>query len=145
MGDEVNGEVSTEGTGEVTEPNEGSGYNEAWAPMLNQLPDAYHNVVAPHLKEWDRGVQQRFDSLNQRYSPYQKFVDQKVDPQLVEVGLSLVEQLRNDPNSFYQELGDRLGITAQQAQELVEEEAGSEEYEDPRIAQMQQQQEQFQQ
>ncbi len=136
VGAENNGPASNE-----------TGINEAWNPLLQQLPDAYHNVVTPHLKEWDRGVQQRFDSLNQRYSPYQKFVDQKVDPQLVEVGLSLVEQLRNDPNSFYQELGQRLGISPQEAKELVEEEpdSGQGEYVDPRYDELAQQQQQLQQ
>ena len=43
VGAENNGPASNE-----------TGINEAWNPLLQQLPDAYHNVVTPHLKEWDR-------------------------------------------------------------------------------------------
>lgn len=128
---------------EVEQSNDG--INEAWNPLLEKLPAAYHEHVTPVLKEWDKGVQSRFDSLNQKYNPYNEFVDQKIDPAVLRVGLSIVQQVQTNPRALYEDLGKHLGITAEQAQQVVEEELGDEEYVDPRLDQVLQQQQQMQQ
>ena len=101
---------------EVEQSNDG--INEAWNPLLEKLPAAYHEHVTPVLKEWDKGVQSRFDSLNQKYNPYNEFVDQKIDPAVLRVGLSIVQQVQTNPRAFYEDLGKHLGITPEQAQLL---------------------------
>lgn len=99
--------------GDITTP-EGSNGHPAWQPILNALPDeALRNMVLPHLQEWDRGVQERFQSLHSEYEPWKPVIEQ-AEPELVQQALQLVAALEENPEFVYQRLAETYGFGTQQ-------------------------------
>ena len=134
------GTESVETTGPSTET-----INPAWEEALSGVPDAFRSQLTPHFKKWDEGVNERFQRQAEVYKPYQPFIDQKVDPQRLNASYQLLQQLQSDPQAVYQQLGEHLGISAQEAEELVNEDNGTEEWVDPRLDEVAQRQEEMQQ
>lgn len=136
----------------------------AWQEVLQQLPEGYHGLVKPHLEKWEQNVSQQLreradqiKQLQQQYSAFEPFVQRGVTPQQIQAAQVLAQQLAQNPQEFWNRLGEHYGFSKsanpQQAQGELEfdDEGESEDTEnlDPRIAQqlqqMQQQQEQLQQ
>lgn len=137
-------------TPEVSTPTES--HNPAWDNFLGELPDAYHGVAKKHLGEFDRGVNQRFETLNQRYAPYKEIIEQQIPPQDLVAAYQLSNQFDADPMAVYERMGQFLqqqGYTPQQAQEAVEAAAEAngddnfEEYRDPRVDELERKQEEL--
>lgn len=136
-----------------------SGENPAWAPILEAVPAAFHNMVKPKLVEWDKGVQDRFTKIHEQYAPFKPFLEQQVDPNSLRQGLQLVRNLDQDPVAFYNHMGERLraagylkeAAEAEAKADEIEEEQKEEELEfkDPRLdsfmQQLQEAQQQFEQ
>lgn len=74
--------------------------NPKWQPFLDKLPESLHTIIKPELEAWDKGVQQRIQEVHEQYKPYKEFVDNKVDPQIIEQGLDILAQLSNDAGAF---------------------------------------------
>lgn len=114
--------------------------NPAWSTQLDKFPDSVKHIAREAFSEWDKDVQTRFTGIQEKYKPYQAYVDQNIDPQKLESAWGLAQLLESDPTGFTQLLAQQLGMTIQQAEEAVEDlqaEAGGEV--DPTIAAMQQQ------
>lgn len=80
----------------------GDNPNPAWKSILDVLPESLHPVVMPVLKEWDQGVQQRFQEIHNQYTelePYKAFVKNNIDPAYVEQAVILADQLQRDPKN----------------------------------------------
>lgn len=97
--------------------------NPAWGEFLNVIPEEHHAAVQPVLQKWDQGVQQRFES----YKPYEKYAKDKVDPQVIEYGLNLINQLNDNDGALevFQTLGNYLetqGLLGQEEDDSGEEE-----------------------
>lgn len=127
------------------------GGNPSWNEILQVLPTSLHGQVRPALEKWDRGVQQRFEQVQQRYSPYSQFVEQGVSPEDIEIALGIAQQINNDPQAFYKTYSEYLGITDKpqgQGQQQPENhdpefdlgDFSQEPQEDPRLSQIEQQQ-----
>lgn len=116
--------------------------NPAWQPILDVLPAQLRPLVEPKLKEWDQGVAKRFEEAaasRKAYEPYQEFVDGTVDPDMIRAGISLLQQIQEDPRSVYDQMGTHFEFNTQtgQVEEVVDDP-----YADPgetRIAQLESQ------
>lgn len=126
--------------------------NPAWAEYLNDIPDGYKGIVGDAFKRWDSRVGNKFHEIHKQYEPYKRYenlVKNQVDPAIAEAGIALFQRLQTDPQGFYQQLGEHFGLSAEQAQAAVEGENDSDEdedeqpYEDPRIAQIERQNQQI--
>jgi hypothetical protein len=100
-------------------PSDGSsGDNPAWGELLGALPTQLHSIVKPHLSNWDKQVQQRFQTVQSQYEPYKQFIDQKVDPQQLMNGMQVMQMLASDPRAFYdrmtQHYADEWGLNGDQ-------------------------------
>lgn len=119
---DVSAPVASEGSAPVSEQTTSQPevkQNPAWQPVLDVLPSSLHNVVAPTLKEWDRGVQERFREIHSQYEPYkayQQFVDAGVTPEAISQALGLIQAIEADPRSVWESMGSYYELTpAQQA------------------------------
>lgn len=137
-GGEVQGDNS-----EVTP--EAPGPNPAWNDVLSVLPEQFHNVVTPHFQKWDQAAQQRIEQANQsvtQFEAYKPFVENGISPQDLEQGLQLMYQINQDPKAVYEALGEAYGLSAAQVEAAIEgegePEGESQNFQDPRVDQLQQ-------
>ena len=154
-GDAAGGQEYTGGqeTGQPQGSGDSEGGNPAWNEVLQALPTSLHSQVRPALEKWDRGVQQRFEQVQSQYSPYKNFVENKVSPEDIQVALGIAERINTDPQGFFQTFqemfAEQLGQNQQgqgQPSEGTDPEFDLSDYsqqpqDDPRIAQLEQQQE----
>lgn len=141
--------VETETGPQTTETKD----NPAWAEYLNDIPDAFQPKIREAFSRWDQGVNSRFQQkaqefqqLQERYAPYNEFIEQGIAPQQLSAAQYLLQAINTDPKGFYQQLGEHLGITAEQAQEVVEGEqfdAATGELTDPQVAALARQQQEL--
>lgn len=110
---------SSTDTSSGTPDSQGTGTNPAWNPLLETLPQSLHHLVIPHLKQWDKGVQDRFAEINGRYEPYKDFVENKVDPQVLAQALGLYQLMDTDPQKIF-EAFIQQGFTVPDAQQATE-------------------------
>lgn len=126
-----------------TESVEPVGGNPAWKPFLDVLPTAFHSQVEPVLRDWDAGVNRKFQEIHDQYAPYKQFKDQGIDPETLMYGQQLMDLLDSDPQKLYEALSQLPGITPAQAQQMTEDAVAESDYSeeeplDPRIAQLEQ-------
>lgn len=128
MGDEGQGQEGT------------AGVNPAWNDVLNYVPEDKRNEVIPKLQEWDNNFQQ----VQSTVAPWKDFINSGIDPETAEFSVNVLSTLESNPRAVYDALGAHLGISSQEAKELVEdqgllEEELEEPKEDPRIAKLEKQ------
>lgn len=98
------------GTEADNSQKQGQGRNPAWEEFYNAIPEEYREEVQPNidpiLEKWDRGVQQRFES----YKPYEKYVNEKIDPQVMDYAMNLLDTLNDQEGALqvFQQLGSYL-------------------------------------
>lgn len=101
---------STEQLSGPSQDDQSSNGHPAWQQILDVLPDeALRNMVLPHLQEWDRGVQQRFQSLHSQIEPWKPVMD-GFDPELVQQAIGLVQRLEEDPKYVFDALAQTYGF-----------------------------------
>lgn len=88
------------GIPQETSPQE-SGGNPAWSELLDALPGGLHGIVKPHLEKWDKGVEQRFQTVQSRYQPYQPLIEQGRTPEELMQGYQLMQMIATNPRQFY--------------------------------------------
>ena len=106
------------------------GLGSEWNDIVGAFPEDRRNELAPILKS-------RID----QYEPLKQWEDfskSGVTPDHVGTALNLMSIIENKPREVYDIIGKSLGITPQQAQEVVEE-LEEQDGDDPRIASLQQQ------
>jgi hypothetical protein len=149
MTDEA-GTTTLDGQGQQTEapttsaPDSGSGGNPAWAELRSSLGDTTFKLIEPHLTKFDQAANQRITSLNQQLKGYSDLGD----VQTLQQYRALAQQLDSSPKDFYDRLTDALkqrGLLQEAA--AVQQQADQLEADDdtdPRIAQLQAEQERIQ-
>jgi hypothetical protein len=90
----------------------------AWQEILDQIPDSLHPLVTPVLEKWDKGVKETLQETRSLYDPYKTFVEQKVDPQLLQQAIALVDAINEDPNAVAQDLINSFELDYVQKAEL---------------------------
>jgi len=131
-----------------TQGSDGDTGGEApWASYLSELPESVRPLVEPQFKAWDSNVTQRFQQVHSQYEPlkpYQQFTDAGWSPEDLTQALQLRAALETDPQAVYQALVDNYGYgtpTGEQGQ--ADEPDGTTEYNDPRLTQLEAQQQQM--
>lgn len=102
--------------------------NPAWDELYNVLPKSLHGMVEPVISKWQSGVDSEFE----KFSPYRKFAESGVNPDVIEASMELARQVAANPKAVYDELAERYGwaqanAMIQQATENLEE---AEDYEE---------------
>lgn len=81
-----------------------AGLSGAGRSYLERLPEDQHQTVIPHVKNWDRHVQdwmnQQKQQIEQVITPYKQFGD----PDQVSRAIRLAQWAENDPNGFVKAL-----------------------------------------
>ena len=111
-------EETTEEEVEVEETEEeevDSSGNPAWSELYDVLPKSLHGMVEPVLSKWQSGVDSQFE----KFSPYKKFAEAGVNPEVIEASIDLARQVSTNPKAVYDELAERYGW--QQATAMVQE------------------------
>jgi len=108
-----------------------------YAPYLERVPESVRGVIEPIFKEWDAGVQQRFERLHSQMSwaePWQE-IAQQYEPDTVSQAINVLSALEQNPQGFYEAIAQAYGFNQQQAQQIAQQgtlESG-EENNDPRL------------
>jgi hypothetical protein len=138
--------------GETTEQQapEETGGNPAWDSLRSKLDPVSFHSIQEELKNFDKNAESRISSLNQQLKQYNELGS----PEQLQNYAAIAQRLDTEPEVIYNALGEflkqngRLPETAQEMQDAVdEEEATSETGEapvDPRLAQLEYQQQQMQ-
>lgn len=142
----LDGGVTTEATGPESDS---SGFNPAWEPIKEKLGDAHFQLIQDELKNWDQGVNKRFETINSQFAPYKELGT----PEELSNARNIVQQLDENPEAMYEALGNFLRENGRlpsekEAQGIAEEVADAEssaEVTDPRIDELAKGQEQIKQ
>ena len=132
---------------ETTGPEESSGINPAWEPIKEKLGDAAFQLIQPELSKWDQGVNKRFETLNEQFAPYKELGS----PEELSNYKSIIEQMDSNPEAMYEALGNFLQENGrmpskEEAQDIADEiDEEAETSVDPRLAELEQGQEQIRQ
>lgn len=97
---------------------QGTGYNPNFQPLLQDIPQDLHSKVLPHLQQWDKGVNERFEKLQSDYAPWKPVLSSGVTPEMVQNGLNLMNLLETNPQGLYQALADNYKFGQNQEQGL---------------------------
>jgi ATP-dependent Lon protease len=137
--------------GETTEQQASgdSGGNPAWDSLRSKLDPVSFHSIQDELKTFDKNAESRISSLNQQLKQYNELGS----PEQLQNYAMIASRLDTEPEVIYNALGEflkqngRLPNTEQELQSAVDEEEATNEYEspvDPRLAQLEQQQQQMQ-
>jgi len=101
--------------------------NPAWNEFFDAIPEDYREnvqpAITPILQKWDQGVQRKFES----YKPYERYVRDEINPQVLDYGLNLIQSLNSNEGAMevFGQLGSYLesqGLLGQEEDEEVEDE-----------------------
>lgn len=90
--------------------------NPAWQPLLQQLPDAYHHLVTPHLKQWDQNFQTELQKVQSQYEPFAAFKDQ--NPEDIQRAIGLYELANSNPEYLFNQMKEYYGFGGDQGQQV---------------------------
>ncbi len=97
--------------------------NPAWNDVLKLVPETLHSQITPHFRNWDKGVQQRFQEIRNQYQPYEQykpFLESQVSPDDLRMGYGLLQAVYQKPQEVIQAIQQTFGLTQEQAEDLVE-------------------------
>ena len=155
--DDLTGTDSVDTSAEVTTTNSGpvdggvtatdnGGGNPAWENLRTKLDPISFKSIEDDLKQWDKSAESRISALNQQLKPYKDLGDVTQ----LQSYASIAQQLDSNPEAIYEALGTflrqngRLPETDAEMQKAVDDYEDEEsEAVDPRIAQLEAQQEQM--
>lgn len=122
--------------------------NPAWESVRTKLDPVSFHAIEDELKKWDKNAESRISSLNQQLKGYSELGS----PEQLQNYVAIAQKLDSEPEVVYQALGEflkqngRLPQTEAELQEAVDDqEESNENVVDPRLAQLEQQQEQMRQ
>lgn len=140
---------AAEPTTEASDAETSGGVNPAWESLRTKLDPVSFHAIQDDLKNFDKNAESRISSLNQQLKEYSELgsVEQ------LQNYAAVAQKLDTEPETIYNALGEflkqngRLPETEAELQEAVDEEEATEESQqinDPRLAQLEQQQQQMQ-
>jgi hypothetical protein len=120
--------------GQPTPPGDSplvDGLDASWNEFVAYIPEDKRAEFAPKFKE---RLQKDYEPLKQ----WESLQKSGVTPEYASTALSIYDMIEQDPKKIYDAIGDHLGITPQQAKEVIEE-INEGDDDDPRIAALQEQ------
>jgi DNA-binding transcriptional MerR regulator len=100
-----------------------SGFNEAWKPLLDVLPEGMHPLIKEPLTQWD----QNYQKLQEEYKPFKELPDAYRNPERITQAMTVLGNLEANPHQVLKLLAENLGVSLAEAQEIVEEQQEQEE------------------
>lgn len=97
------------------EDKDSNSNNPAWKPILDELPEEYHDKITPFLRDSDKHVQE----VQQKFAPYKDFADRGVSPDVIKQAMQLGEIVSTNPRALFDELQNRYNFTAAEAAQAV--------------------------
>lgn len=82
----------------------------AWQEILDVIPDELHHLVKPTLAKWDKGVQEKIESLHNKYEPYKDLVDNNVEMDQVNQAISLWNEIYENPSEVVKNVIDAFEL-----------------------------------
>lgn len=115
---ELGSRQGLKGTAMGEEIESGSGGNEggeisinpAWNDLLGVIPEDLHEQVTPHLQNWDRGVQDRFQQVQSEWQDYGFLKENNITPDDTRIALGILRAVQEDPESVYNSLAETYGF-----------------------------------
>lgn len=90
--------------------------NPAWTEMLSAIPEEFHPHLTDHLSKMDLGVQKRFETVQQKFSPYKEFAELNVPATDISQALQIYQAINTQPKSVYEYLRDQFNFGQDQSQ-----------------------------
>lgn len=103
---------------ESTPQETSGGINPAWNDVLQRVPSVYHGHLVEQFKKWDADANGRITSVQSRFKPYEEFVANQVDPEMLKQSINLLNVFQNDPQSIYKFLHEQYGQDPGQGQNV---------------------------
>lgn len=108
---QVNSDADADAVANAKEPDlTEQGGHPAWASILDSLPEEFHSAIRPELEKWDKGVQDRFKEIHDKYDAYKPYVDNEVDPKFIDQALNLAQALEEDPGGLVEQAIEAFGL-----------------------------------
>lgn len=116
--------------------------NPAWNDFLEYVPEDKRENVTPLLQQWDRGVQDKIQSVRSEFDPWNDIIKSGYDPETTKFAQEVLSVLQNNPRQLYDALADNYGFTVEAGgdDEDYSEDQDEPGQEDPRVAQLLQEQ-----
>lgn len=93
--------TNTENVSAETQESDQTNGNPAWNELLSAVPQEFHPHLQKGFGEWDKGVQQRFQKVQQQYAPYKELADLKVDPTEINEAMQFRHLLQTSPKEVF--------------------------------------------
>lgn len=84
--------------------------NPAWEPLLGKIPQQFHSMITPDLKQWDRNYNESVQKVHSQYETYKPFVDAGVDAEAINNALLIMDALEQDPQKFAEAMVQHYGL-----------------------------------
>ena len=84
------------------------------AAALEGIPDEFANMLRPRLEEWDNNSNNKIQSVQAEFEPYQDLIDQGYEPELIQNALALASNLEQDPQGMVKRIADHFQIDPKQ-------------------------------
>lgn len=96
-----------ETSGETTDQSgsSGGGINPSWQPMLDKIPAGLHEMITPHLREWDGN----FQKAQSKYAPYKDILDSGIPAEKLGTALQVFDILDKNPRILYDKMVETFG------------------------------------
>lgn len=146
-----NSEVTdySQSTTNETQTEESGSRNPAWESALEAIPQEFHSHLEKNFSEWDRGVQNRFQKVQQELAPlkaYQEFAELGLKPEQINEAMQIRHILNTQPRDLYDWIQKQHNFgqesQGQQKAETPDYDLSNEEYDlekDPRFLAVKQQ------
>jgi len=110
QGQPTGGNTQGADTGNNAEPQQQQTQQQPspYAQYLEKLPETARPLVEPVFKEWDQGVNQRFQQLHSQYEwakPWEE-IAREYEPDAVSQAIQIQQALTTDPEGFYKALAE---------------------------------------
>lgn len=111
------------------------GLDPSWNDIVSAFPEDRRSDLAPLLKSRVSEIESKYEPLKK----YEDFARSGVAPEQISTALNVYSTIENNPKQVYDTLAKYLGVTPQEAQQVVEEVQDADPEDDPRIATLQNQ------
>lgn len=93
------------------------GLGPEWNEFVSAIPEDRRAELGPRLKERVSSYESRLET----YKPWEDLQRSGITPEYASTALGVYSMIENDPRKVYEAIGNHLGVSPAQAQQVVEE------------------------
>lgn len=102
-------------------PDENEGLDFTYDSFLGQVPEAIRDQIEPAFKAYRDNLESGYNTQSEQFKPYQQIEEQGWTPEHVNVGLSLLQQINDNPQTVFNALVQEYPELTQQLQQQMPE------------------------